>query len=224
MKRMIWIGLTIGGGITILFLARGITTLVTAGQESTGANANSLDLPLPLLEAAVQSVSDKQRQEELAPEGGLTAKEAARGYALDAARDTYQAEAVALVCARKAYFLSQASEWTQQTGGSTETWLLDKLGSVQASAKAAAITHTAYSGAPNHQATARPLALDSLALLEALATLYSGQAIATCTSAPMPAISKASEFIYSAREYQQWQAKELQPQLTTPQGEVATND
>lgn len=221
MKRTIWIGLTIGGGITILFLARGVTALVTAGQ-STGAS-NSLDLPLPLLEAAVQSVSDKQRQEELAPEGGLTAKEAGRQYALDAARDTYQAEAVALVCARKAYFLGQASEWNQQTGGSIESWLLDKLAAVQSKAKDSAIAHTAYSGAPNHQAIGRPLALDSLALLEALDTLYSGQAIATCTSAPMPAISKASEFIYSAREFQQWQAKELAPKLT-PQGEVAAND
>lgn len=223
MKKTIWIGLTIGGGITILFLARGVTALVTAGQESTGAS-NSLDLPLPLLEAAVQSVSDKQRQEELAPEGGLTAKEAGRQYALDAARDTYQAEAADLVCARKAYFLGQASEWNQQTGGSIETWLLDKLGSVQAKAKESAVTHTAYSGAPNHQATARPLALDSLALLEALNTLYSGQAIATCTSQPMPAIAKAGEFLYAAKEYQQWQAQELAPRQATPQEEVATND
>ena len=224
MKKTIWIGLTIGGGITILFLARGITALVTAGQESTGASNNSLDLPLPLLEAAVKNVSDKQRQEELAPEGGLTAKEAGRQYALDAARDTYQAEAADLVCARKAYFLSQAAEWTQQTGGSTETWLLDKLGSVQAKAKESAITHTAYSGAPNHQAKARPLALDSLALLEALDTLYSGQAIATCTSAPMPAIAKTGEFLYAAKEYQQWLSQELAPRQVTPQEEVAAND
>lgn len=218
MKRAIWMGLTIGGGITILFLARGVVALVTAGQESTGAG-NGLSIPLPLLEQAVEVVADKQRAEELAPEGGITSKEAGRGYALDAAMDTYRAEVEDLVCARKTYFLGQATEWTQQTGGSTERWLLDKLQWLQAKAKEEALKHAAFSGTPQHQALARPLVMDTLAILEALSTLYSGQAIATCSSQPMPAISKATEFIYSAKELEQWQQKTI----STPE-EVATNE
>lgn len=215
MKRAIWMGLTIGGGITILFLARGVVALVTAGQESTGAG---LSIPLPLLEQAVEVVADKQRAEELAPEGGITSKENGRGYALDAAMDTYRAEVEDLVCARKAYFLGQATEWTQQTGGSTEHWLLDKLQWLQAKAKEEALKHEAFSGTPQHQALARPLVMDTLAILEALSTLYSGQAIATCSSQPMPAISKATEFLYSAKEVEQWQQT-----ISTPE-EVATNE
>jgi hypothetical protein len=61
--------------------------------------------------------------------------------------------------------------------------------------------------------------MDTLAILEALSTLYSGQAIATCSSQPMPAISKATEFIYSAKELEQWQQKTI----STPE-EVATNE
>lgn len=220
MKRLIWIGLTLGGGFTLLFLARGVTALMVATQATTDSS-NQLEIPLPLLEAAVGHVSDRQRQEQLAPEGGLEGKETTRGWALEAAISTYQAEVDGVLCARRGYFLDQARAHQTATGGAVEHYLLDTLQGIQAKAKEAALAHTTYSGSPEHQAVARSLSMDTLSVLMAIRSLYTGSDMAACEVMPMPAIAKANEFLFSALEYRQWLTTESERQLQPEVEEVA---
>lgn len=208
MKRFIWIGLTLGGGFTLLFLARGVAALVVATQAPS--DSSTLDIPLPMLEAAVAHVADRQRREDLLPAGGMEAKETARGYALDAAISTYQAQVDGLLCTRRAYFLDQARAHQAATGGSQEHYLIDTLQGLQAAAQAAALEYTSYSGTAEHQAVARPLTMDTLAAMLAIDSLYTGVDTSSCEVLPMPAIAKANEFLFAALEYRQWLEKEAQ--------------
>jgi hypothetical protein len=226
MKRLLWMGATIGGGITLLFLARGVAALVVA-TNTPDDSGSGLNIPLPLLEAAVEHVNDRQRQEDLLPSGGMEAKESARGYALDAAIATYEAQVDGLLCTRRAYFLDQARAHQAATGGAQEHYLLDKLQGLQATAQESALKHTTYSGTPEHQAVARPLTMDALALMLAIDSLYTGVDTSSCEVMPMPAIAKGNEFLFAALEYRQWLTQEAQQQ-NQPSGEaveeVATDE
>lgn len=225
MKRVLWIGLTLGGGLTLLFLARGVAALVVATQAPS--DSSTLDIPLPMLEAAVAHVADRQRQEDLLPAGGMEAKETARGYALDAAISTYQAQVDGLLCTRRAYFLDQARAHQASTGGSQEHYLTSTLQGLQAKAQAAALEHTTYSGTAEHQAVARPLTMDTLALMMAIDSLYTGVDTSSCEVMPMPAIAKANEFLFAALEYRQWLTQEAQQQTqpsAAPVEEVAQDE
>jgi hypothetical protein len=180
-----------------------------------------------MLEAAVAHVADRQRQEDLLPAGGMEAKETARGYALDAAISTYQAQVEGLLCTRRAYFLDQARAHQESTGGSQEHYLTSTLQGLQATAQAAALEHTTYSGTAEHQAVARPLTMDTLALMMAIDSLYTGVDTSSCEVMPMPAIAKANEFLFAALEYRQWLTQEAQQQTqpsAAPVEEVAQDE
>lgn len=104
----------------------------------------------------------------------------ARDAYLDKAIDSVDAQLERMVCARKNTMVAKAREWTRQTGGNTERWLLERLEATTKEAAKNSNAFTGMDGSPEQFTPAKDFSLDTLALLTALQDLYLGAQGESC--------------------------------------------
>ena len=125
------------------------------------------------------------------------------------ARDAYLDKAIAsldsqianIVCARKNLYLSQAQEWSRQTGGSTEKWLLDRLDSLKNDSAKNPNAFTGLDGTTDQFTYSKDFSLDALALMTALQEQYRGEVNKGCITNFATSFSDLDKFQREAQTY-----------------------
>ena len=125
------------------------------------------------------------------------------------ARDAYLEKAIGsldsqltnIVCTRKNLYLSQAQEWSRQTGGSTEKWLLDRLDALKNESAKNSNAFTGLDGTTDQFTYSKDFSLDALALMTALQEQYQGEVNKGCVTNFAASFQDLDKFQREAQTY-----------------------
>jgi hypothetical protein len=195
------------------------------GAVGLGIFAATLKQPIPSLNinteaanAGTQPSSPEQSQ----PSGAGNSEDksrvaVARDAYLDKAIDTLDSQLANIVCTRKNLYLSQAQEWSRQTGGSTEKWLLDKLDALKNDSAKNSNAFTGLDGSTDQFTYSKNFSLDALALMTALQEQYKGEVDKGCVTNFATSFQDLDKFQREAQTYRAL-LEQRQQQLTQSQG------
>ena len=147
------------------------------------------------------------------------------------ARDAYLEKAIGsldsqiknIVCTRKNLYLSQAQEWSRQTGGSTEKWLLDKLDALKNDSAKNSNAFTGLDGTTDQFTYSKDFSLDALALMTALQEQYQGEANKGCVTNFATSFSDLDKFQREAQTYRALLEQRQQQLTEAPGGSNGSN-
>lgn len=142
----------------------------------------------------------------------------ARDAYLDKAIDTIDSQLANIVCTRKNLYLSQAQEWSRQTGGSTEKWLLDRLDVLKSDRAKNPNAFTGLDGSTDQFTYSKDFSLDALALMTALQEQYRGEVNRGCVTNFATSFQELDKFQREAQTYRAL-LEQRQQQLTEASGE-----
>ena len=147
------------------------------------------------------------------------------------ARDAYLEKAIGsldsqltnIVCTRKNLYLSQAQEWSRQTGGSTEKWLLDKLDALKNDSAKNSNAFTGLDGTTDQFTYSKDFSLDALALMTALQEQYQGEVNKGCVTNFATSFQDLDKFQREAQTYRALLEQRQQQLTEAPGGSNGSN-
>ena len=125
----------------------------------------------------------------------------ARDAYLGQAIDALDSQLTNMVCSRKNEYVSKANEWAQQTGGSIERWLLDRLEALKSDSAKNSNAFTGLNGTADQFTYSKDFGLDTLALLSALQDTYNGNPDRGCLTNFAESFQKIDKFGIEANTY-----------------------
>ena len=147
------------------------------------------------------------------------------------ARDAYLEKAIGsldsqltnIVCTRKNLYLSQAQEWSRQSGGSTEKWLLDRLDALKNESAKNSNAFTGLDGTTDQFTYSKDFSLDALALMTGLQEAYQGEANKGCVTNFATSFQDLDKFQREAQTYRALLEQRQQQLTEAPGGSSGSN-
>lgn len=193
----------------LLFVVLGLlTTLLLSALKPTpqsiviGARPPAaIAQPTPTINTQSPAANQESINDSLNTAPGKSKIAIARDGRLGEAVQALNSQIKDVVCARKAYYQKQASEWANQTQSTEETWYLERLDVQTKEIAADQRSYVGLSGATDQHTAAQKYVIDNLALILAIDDLYQGKSGRECVTNLSGSLGAIGEFRNQANAY-----------------------